>query len=214
LEDLSFLPKDHEVLIIDNGSTDDTKEMASKFDIRYFNLGENTGFAHAVNFGYKESIGENVMFLNNDIRVLKNKQNWTSEIISKCKEKTIVGPTVGKLSKKLDFIKETNKVEDDGMYYYMSGWNLTANRDIWNNISEKNDIGPFSTLFFAYFEDVDLSFRLIKDGYKFSIIDVPVRHIGKVTSSKIGLSKLYLESKNKFKEKWCKNLEGLTFRTN
>src|SRR5690606_32774631 len=100
LEDLNHLPKDtHEIIVVDNGSTDNTKDIVSKFDIKYIDLKENTGFAHAVNVGFKESLGENVMFLNNDIRVLKNKDNWTLPIIEKCKEKTIVGPTIGKLDK-------------------------------------------------------------------------------------------------------------------
>lgn len=202
LEDLSFLPKDHEVLVIDNGSTDNTKEIASKFNIKYFNLGKNTGFAHAVNFGYKESVGENVMFLNNDIRVLKNKENWTNEILDKCNEKTIVGPTIGKLSKKLNFIKEDNKIENDDCYYYMSGWNLTANKKELGKLIINDYNGPFTEVYTTYFEDADLSFRALEKDWKLQIVNVPVIHIGKATSSKLGISNLYLSAKSKFIKNW------------
>ena len=69
----------------------------------------------------------------------------------------------------------------------------------------EGEIGPFAAAsFFSYFEDTDLSFRAQKMGIELRIVDVPVRHIGKVTSSKMGISELYVKSKKTFIEIWGK----------
>lgn len=203
LEDLSYLPNDHEIIIVDNGSSDNTKKIVSdNARLKIIRNKTNQGFASAVNIGYSMSSGENVMFLNNDIRLRSNKENWTKEIIEVAESgEFLVGPTIGVLDDNFNFITEANKMPLKG-HVYMSGWNITANVKTWGKLVLENEIGPWNTDFFCYFEDTDLGFRAQELGVQLKIVDCPVHHFGKMTSSKIGTLNLYLPAKEKFIKKW------------
>lgn len=211
LKYLKDLPENHLVIIIDNGSTDQTKKLISGPCLEVIHNETNFGFAKACNIGYSKAVElgyENVMFLNNDIKVIDEFNNWTYQIIDRAMEGEIVGPTVGVLDDKLNFVCEASKWPTKG-FGYLSGWNITASVNVWNQLIQKDQIGPFSTSFFAYFEDTDLSFRANVMGLKQSIIPVPVRHFGRVTGKKLGLSNLYSKSRNIFLELWAKRTSEL-----
>ena len=97
LQDLSQLPDDHEIVVVDDASTDKTEEIVRSFGrCTYVKNEKNSGFAFSVNLGYTRSTGRYVMFLNNDIRVKSDKGNWTEKILDKADGK-LVGPTGGLL---------------------------------------------------------------------------------------------------------------------
>ena len=169
LKDLALLPDNHEIVLIDNGSTDETKELSvypreidtSEFhkNLEVFRLKKNTGFAHACNLGFAKSLGEYVMFLNNDIRVRSSEQHcWTQHVLAKAKDGYIVSPTAGKLDAAFNFVCESEKLAKSG-YVYLSGWNLTASRVVFLDLMLKEYCGPFTEEFTTYFEDTDLSLR-------------------------------------------------------
>lgn len=61
--------KNWELIVVDDGSKDNTKEVVSSFSderIRFFSLGSNKGANYARNFGLKNSQGEYVAFLDSD----------------------------------------------------------------------------------------------------------------------------------------------------
>ena len=68
LNDLSNLPDNHEIIIIDNASTDNTKDIVATFPrIKYIENKTNEGFAKACNKGFANSTSNNVMFLNRQV---------------------------------------------------------------------------------------------------------------------------------------------------
>ncbi len=208
-DDLHKLYCKPEIIIVDNGSTDETQNIPSSLlqdssvNSIYLRQHTNLGFAAACNIGYKASSGDYIMFLNNDIRVKSNHENWTDDIIKECNDDILVGPTAGVLDNDFNFIKEVNKIE--GKHNYMSGWNLSANKKTWDKLIINNYCGPFSEEFgLAYFEDTDLSFRAKLLGFNFKIVDVPVVHFGKVTSKSLNTIALYSAAKQKFIKKWRK----------
>jgi GT2 family glycosyltransferase len=56
-----------EVIVVDNGSTDDSARVARELGARFFPLGRNTGFAWAVNRGIEEAQADWIAILNNDV---------------------------------------------------------------------------------------------------------------------------------------------------
>lgn len=215
LKHLAELPKNHVVIIADNGSEDETRNLQSSKNVVVIHHKENLGFARGCNSGFAEAANlgyENVMFLNNDIKVMGNRDSWTAPLITAAKKGHIVGPTIGVLDANLQFVCESPKWPTRG-FGYVSGWNITASTEVWNGLMLEGDQGPFSTNFFAYFEDTDLSFRALVKGIKFDIIPVPVKHLGRATGKKLNLSKIYHESRAKFLKLWEQRIEELPQRT-
>jgi GT2 family glycosyltransferase len=204
LSDLRKLPDDHKIIIVDNGSTDETKDLTED-GICIVRNATNLGFAKACNAGFAKAVQlgfENVMFLNNDIRVQHSFDSWTQPVIAAAKRGSIAGPTVGCLDKDLGFICEASKWPSRG-YGYLSGWNITASVNVWNQLVLENHEGPFSIEFgLAYFEDTDLGLRAREQNIPCEVVPVPVNHLGKATSKKLGLSGLYQHAKPIFMNKW------------
>lgn len=188
-------------IIVDNGSTDETK-TTTKCRIRN---NENRGFGYAVNQGYKATNSEYVLFLNNDIMFKTSTYEWIDKFIKQAEfTGCLVGPTGGYIDQGFNFKYETNDPEKP--INYMSGWCLLASRKTFDKLILPGNDGPFDAkTFFCYFEDTDLGFRALKNKMSFKLYDVPIVHIGKQTSKKINTSALYMESKQKFIKKWEKS---------
>ncbi len=56
-----------EVIVVDNGSTDGSAEMAEQAGARVLRLGSNLGFAAAVNRGIEATQADWIAILNNDV---------------------------------------------------------------------------------------------------------------------------------------------------
>ena len=71
---LDFYPGEGEILVVDDGSTDNTVEfLKEKFpDVKTNRLEKNRGFAAAVNRGVADASYEWVLLLNNDVEVSEN----------------------------------------------------------------------------------------------------------------------------------------------
>lgn len=214
LKDLMQLPNDHEIIIIDNASADETQsQLEGSKDILYYRNKENLGFAKACNIGYSLATANNVLFLNNDIRVKSNHKDWTSSLLKYCPY-ALVGPTMGELDEHLNFKQEDNKVLTGRSY--MGGWCLASSKEIWNKLEIKrlpeDEIKDaplphtpqiFSEEFgLAYFEDTDLSFRARQQSIGMEVVEIPVVHFGKQSSQQLNTYKLYSEAKQIFIKKW------------
>jgi len=207
LNDLSALPDDHEIIVVDNCSTDETQtQLQNNTRIIYHRNDTNLGFAKACNIGFSLATANNILFLNNDIRVKSNHSDWTTELIKWCPY-AIVGPTMGQLDNQLNFVKEANQVLTGNSY--MGGWCIASSREMWLKLhiprQETNAIPQiFSEEFgIAYFEDTDLSFRARRMGIKFEVVPVPVVHFGKQTSKQLNTHVLYSQARQIFVKKWA-----------
>lgn len=211
IQDLLKLPADHEIIIVDNASTDHTSEVVHEFlnkknngaQLIYIGCPRNLGFGAANNKAFKQACGENILFLNNDIRVKSNHETWTKDIINLCEEGYLISGNGGLLDGGGNFIRETND-HIDSPYFYLSGWSLAASKRTFDRLVLKTDEieGPWNTKFFAYFEDVDLSWRAKELNIPLKVINLPVHHFGRMTGKKLGISNLYTQSQQIFRELW------------
>jgi len=170
-----------EVVIVDNGSSDSSisfLESAHK-QVRLIKNNKNMGFAYANNQAAKAAKGEYIAFLNNDTKV---DSKWLIELLRPVygdKETVASGSKVLSMDgKNLDFVGGMINFEGKGFqidfglpiekdlhkqYKYLpfaNGGAMLIRRDTFL------DVGGFDEDFFAYYEDVDLGWRLWVLGYK------------------------------------------------
>jgi GT2 family glycosyltransferase len=60
--------KSLEILVVDNGSSDDSAEVAKEWEVRWLGLDKNIGLAPALNRGAAIAAGDFLLFVNNDMR--------------------------------------------------------------------------------------------------------------------------------------------------
>lgn len=204
IEDLSHLPETCQIIVIDNNSSDDTFDFfqsINKKNIKYLKLNENIGFGAANNLGVAQSDGDNLLFLNNDIAVLKNKTSWIEPLIDRCQDRLISSQS-GLLNKNFNFVHEVSNphVLTDPLEY-LSGWSILGSRKLFDKIAKEEGV-IWSKKYFAYFEDVHLSWKANELGIPMEVVKTPLHHFGRVTSSKMGLSNLYQQSYGIFSSYW------------
>jgi GT2 family glycosyltransferase len=181
LEELNYPEDKLEIIVVDNGSTDNSLETIKNNypQVKIIKNSRNMGFAHANNQAAKAAKGEYVAFLNNDTKVDKN---WLIELLRpvyKNKEVVASGSKVLSIDgKKIDFaggminfegkgfqVDYGMPVEDDRQDEYkflpfVNGGAMMVDKGVFL------DAGGFDEDFFAYYEDVDLGWRLWVLGYK------------------------------------------------
>lgn len=215
LKDLAQLLKGHEILIIDNASTDETNSEIDKLSNELFQANptgfnmalkrneENMFHSKACNQGFKVALGEYILFLNNDIRVRANHSTWTQDLIKACETTNgLVGPTMGLLDKNFNFVKEANQQLEGNSY--IGGWCIAAKTSVWNSLALDNG-QIWNEEFPMYFNDVDLSFRAKQRKIPLTCVPLPdVVHFGKISASQINVPKLYNDGRNVFLKHWSK----------
>lgn len=203
-----------EIIVVDNGSTDGSKELLyGRYPhVTVIPLPFNTGFASGVNTGLKyahEAGHTYTALLNND--AVANK-NWLKNLV----EVMDANPRAGIVTSKM--------ISDTGEYIDSTGeiftiWGLSyprgrreANTGKYDDLKEVfggsggaslyrhkmlTQIGFFDDDFFAYYEDVDISFRAQLAGWK--VLYEPaarVRHHIGATSARVQGFSTYQTMKN------------------
>ncbi len=211
LESLNIQNCVFNVIIVDNGSSDGSigyiKANFSNYTV--IENSENLGFSAAVNQGILASTTDYVLLLNNDV-VLE--ENCILNLLN-CIEKDDKSFAVA--SKMLNADKIT--IDDVGDEYTLLGWTKKVGngkpRGMYNDEREIfsacagasiyrrkvfDTIGYFDENFFAYMEDVDISYRAKIYGYKCIYCpDAVVYHMGSATSgSKYNGFKIKLAARN------------------
>lgn len=203
--------EDFETIIIDNASQDsDYKWLIEYKGITFKRLDKNYGFSKAVNEGIKMAKGDYVLLLNNDTVV---EPSFISEQVKTIESnKKIFG-----VSSKMIAYQDHSIMDDAGDEYTVLGWAyktgdgkpvelFTQTNKVFSACagaalyrkSVFDEIGYFDENFFAYMEDVDISYRARVYGYENVYCpEAKVYHIGSATSgSKYNAFKVKLAARN------------------
>jgi len=68
-----------EIIVVDNGSTDNSAELAERAGARVLRMGRNSGFAAAVNRGIEAAETDWIAILNNDVTL---KSDWLEKLLA------------------------------------------------------------------------------------------------------------------------------------
>ena len=167
-----------EIIVVDDCSTDASTSVISNLKSQISNLkflrnDRNLGFASTVNRGVEETKGEVVVLLNTDVRPeidfliplishFKDQKLFAVGCMDKSIEngKVILrGRGVGKWEK--GFLVHARGGVDKTDTLWVSGGSAAFRKSIWEKLGGFDELyNPF------YWEDIDLSYRAIKSGYK------------------------------------------------
>ncbi|MDP3143556.1 MAG: PqqD family peptide modification chaperone [Candidatus Omnitrophota bacterium] len=90
---LDFPKEDYEIIVVDNGSTDNTKEVIQQFPVKYF-FEPKRGRGAARNRGVRESKGKYLAFIDSDCVATPN---WLTELVKAVEEKPHIAAFGGKI---------------------------------------------------------------------------------------------------------------------
>src|ERR1700681_3858733 len=68
-----------DIIVVDNGSVDDSADLAQRAGATVVRLGQNLGFAHAGNRGLAEAKADWVAILNNDVTL---EPEWLAKLLA------------------------------------------------------------------------------------------------------------------------------------
>jgi GT2 family glycosyltransferase len=170
-----------ETIVVDNGSQDGSVEfLRSHFpEVVVVAMGANRGFAGGMNAGIERASGAYVAFLNNDTEV---DPRWLEELLA-CLERH---PRAAAATSKLLLAHRRDTIDgagdslaptflpyarghgkrDSGQYEdEIQVFGAAGAASLWRR-SALEEVGLFDERFFAYYEDVDLSFRARLKGFE------------------------------------------------
>jgi GT2 family glycosyltransferase len=223
LNSLSEQTQPLKIIVVDNGSSDDSVNIIKDGfpSVEVLEFPDNAGFAGGVNRGIKEALKQGAQYIalfNNDAIADKN---WLRNLVNGAEKTPKAGIITGKFmrmdKKHLDSTGENYSTwampfprgrnqEDTGQLdtpEYVFGASGGASLYKARMLKE---IGLFDEEFFAYFEDVDISYRAQMAGWRvwYEPKAVAYHHIG-ATSSKLGNFTRYHATKN-FYMTYAKNM--------
>ena len=174
--------QDFELIVVDNGSTDESLAIARSYQghPRYTLIenAENTGFSHAVNQGIALAKSEYVALFNNDAFA---EPTWLAELLRTAD----ADPRIFAVSSLMLRYYEPHLADDAGDYVTILGFACKRGDGLRAERYTKpcrvfsacggaalyrkavlDEIGTFDENFFAYYEDVDLSWRANNRGWR------------------------------------------------
>ena len=173
----------YEITVVDNGSTDGSVDyLAADFPgVRILENGDNLGFAGGLNAGMRQTAGDLLVLLNNDVIVLGN--DWLRQLIAPFQHDQGVGIAGCKLyfpggkilqhagarltyplaySMHIGYLEEdTGQYDEQADVDYITGAVIAVRQEVINRVGLLDE-----SFWPIYYEEVDLCYRVRAAGYR------------------------------------------------
>lgn len=182
VESINKYFKDLEIIVVDNGSTDNTVELLSKCkNVTVVKNSSNLGFSKANNIGLKHITKDYVLFLNSDMKLIDKSLEKMYSYFLKNKKIGVIGPKLLNidLTPQASVFPKQNLINAFKEFYLniknsYSKYLPTGNKPqkVWSisggclltNKAFFQSIGAWNEKYFFYFEDMDLCRKVNKVG--------------------------------------------------
>lgn len=203
-----------EIILVDNGSTDGSAELARRRypQVRWLPLGRNAGFAAGNNRGFKIARGVYVALLNNDAVAAPD---WVEKLVTAAEQL----PGYAMFGSRILLRDSPDRVDKVGHLMYWDGQNKgrgsgELDGDAFDQPGEiffpdgcaalyrralLEEVGGFDERFFAYGDDADLGIRARLLGWKaYYVPESKVWHHHSGTAGVYSPQKIYWVERNRF----------------
>ena len=208
----------YEIIIVDNYSTDETREKLKLWEAAYSNIkvilnDENFGFAKGNNQGLEHASGEYLVLLNNDTVV---PPGWLSRLLRHLRDPQVglVGPVTNNIENKAKIEVEYSTILEMECFasahnYKFDNQVASMNKLIMFCVAMRrgvyDQIGPLDERFeVGMFEDDDYCLRTTSKNYQnLCAFDVFIHHFQSVSFRKLeNFHDLFINNKIRFEKKW------------
>lgn len=169
-------PDHYELVIVDNASTDNTRQVAERFvnlfpDRARYLYESRPGLSRARNTAVKAAQGQIIVFTDDDVLVA---ENWLKEIGREFSNDPDLFALGGRVVLARDTLQdvaildvdERREINFPNSGSVAMGANMAFRRELFDRIG-RFDVRLGAGTFFAGGEDLDLIYRALKAGYKF-----------------------------------------------
>jgi GT2 family glycosyltransferase len=219
--------QDHEIIVVDNGSTDGTREfLKADFPrVRVLELSENQGFAAPNNFGFRNSGGQYIATVNNDMTL---DRQWLRQLVTALELHPNCFAAQGKILKASEpGIIDTcglgirpcgaarnrshNQPENSALSETVPIFTVSAGAALYRT-AKLRELNYFDPTYFAYYEDLDLGWRARLKGWNCLLVpEAKAFHKVHGTSSSVPGDFLWFMSERNRLRTLLKNLPAKAF---
>jgi len=204
--ELNTDPELYRLIVVDDGSTDETDEGLSKYmreeHCDFVNLWhqESKGAVSATNSGLKyvlENPTPYVLILDNDTEILKNNTSWLTDMIKYFEEDESVG-AVGATTDNVIGLQYVGNLTNSKEVKYLISFCLMM------SLKSAKKVGMWDERFNpGNCEDLDITLRVRRAGFNLKVAkDVFIKHYCHKTFENMDLQNLIKVNEKKLLEKW------------
>ena len=220
---LLSVPKEIEVILVDNSQDEETREIAKAYDCLLLQNKKNIGFGAACNLGALKATGDYLLFANPDSEILPNALEELIKAAENYPNASAFNPRIINQAGKQSFKRRSvllAKSEWMSRTFPSSDKEVTVLSGAAIFIKKENflKVSGFDEKIFLYHEDDDISIRLKNEvGPLFYVHNAVIKHVGGSSSSRdksiaaikgyhMGRSRVYSQKKHNHKAVTIKNV--------
>ncbi len=174
-----------EIILVDDGSTDDSAEIGKQYGAKIITLTEKSGAANARNAGVRQAQGEIILFIDADVVVQADTIGRLRRIFVDNKEFSAVFGSYDDAPGEPDFFSQYRNL----MHHFYHQTSKREAETFWSGFGAikrqvflKVDGFDASKFEIPSIEDIELGYRLRKKGYRILLVpEMQVKHLKKWT---------------------------------